>query len=389
VPLGAKGGLLTNVGNGIGFDTRQLLIPRTYEASFGIQQQIPGKMVLEAAYTLNRTVHDQVTANLGYLPGNLLPDAQQNPNNYTRPVPNPFYGIVPNTAGFGGSTMISVADLISQYPQFGDINRYTNYWGRYRYDSLQMSLQKRFLGDRNKAGAATFIFGYTFSKSFEENHFLGLQNPGVGNYYAPGLTHLIKELDYQDVPQSITFAGVYDVPVGRNRHFLANSRGLVDAVVGGWSIDWIWSYYSGFPTGQPGAVFGPVGNTPASACASYVVRNQNFQQWFNNYNGQVNATNPNGWNCYSDFPSFSIRQVPDRFNWIRNPAEPQLNMGVQKTFRISERFSALLRGEAFNLANTPIRPGPNTDWHSNAFGTVALQQQNFPRLVQLAAKFMF
>ena len=64
-------------------------------------------------------------------------------------------------------------------------------------------------------------------------------------------------------------------------------------------------------------------------------------------------------------------------------------MALQKTFRIKERFSFQLRAESFNVSNTPILPGPNTDWRSPQFGKVTLQQQNFPRLVQLAGKFYF
>lgn len=64
-------------------------------------------------------------------------------------------------------------------------------------------------------------------------------------------------------------------------------------------------------------------------------------------------------------------------------------MALQKTFKMSERFSFQLRGESFNVTNTPIMPGPNTDWSSPQFGKVTLQQQNFPRLVQLAGKVYF
>jgi hypothetical protein len=64
-------------------------------------------------------------------------------------------------------------------------------------------------------------------------------------------------------------------------------------------------------------------------------------------------------------------------------------MALQKTFKMSERFSFQLRGESFNVTNTPIMPGPNTDWRSPQFGKVTLQQQNFPRLVQLAGKVYF
>jgi hypothetical protein len=66
-----------------------------------------------------------------------------------------------------------------------------------------------------------------------------------------------------------------------------------------------------------------------------------------------------------------------------------VNIAIQKKFRLTERYSFQLRAESFNLANTPIFPGPNTDWRNPQFGRVTLSQQNFPRLVQLAAKFYF
>jgi hypothetical protein len=49
----------------------------------------------------------------------------------------------------------------------------------------------------------------------------------------------------------------------------------------------------------------------------------------------------------------------------------------------------LIRGEAFNITNTPIYPGPNTDFNSSQWGIVPKSQQNFPRFFQFAAKFMF
>ncbi len=81
--------------------------------------------------------------------------------------------------------------------------------------------------------------------------------------------------------------------------------------------------------------------------------------------------------------------VPDRFPDIRNPAEPQFNGSIEKTIHFTERYSMLIRGEAFNITNTPIYPGPNTTFNSSQFGIVPKQQQNFPRFFQFAAKLMF
>jgi hypothetical protein len=106
--------------------------------------------------------------------------------------------------------------------------------------------------------------------------------------------------------------------------------------------------------------------------------NQTFDSWFNNDRS-----------CYTTRAANTLRVNPDRFSDIRNPAEPQLNLSIVKTVKLSERYSLQLRGESFNITNTPIYGGPDTNLSSSRFGMIPLRQQNFPRLVQLAAKFMF
>ena len=84
---------------------------------------------------------------------------------------------------------------------------------------------------------------------------------------------------------------------------------------------------------------------------------------------------------------------------IRSPYEPQLSMALQKRFKLSERFDLQFRGEAFNLTNPPIFPGPSTDIFTKpkqlsngsyiGLGTVPYSQQNFPRNVQMSFKLLF
>ena len=56
---------------------------------------------------------------------------------------------------------------------------------------------------------------------------------------------------------------------------------------------------------------------------------------------------------------------------------------------VRERLRFVLRGEAFNITNTPGYAGPNTDFNSTRFGQLPDNQQNWPRLIQIAAKFHF
>jgi len=57
---------------------------------------------------------------------------------------------------------------------------------------------------------------------------------------------------------------------------------------------------------------------------------------------------------------------------------------------LTERYKFLLRWETFNVTNTAIRPGPDLNIDNvSTFGTLPKSQRNFPRVMQVAAKFYF
>jgi hypothetical protein len=66
-----------------------------------------------------------------------------------------------------------------------------------------------------------------------------------------------------------------------------------------------------------------------------------------------------------------------------------LNVSLEKSFWLGEKYVLQLRGEAYNATNSPIFPGPDTNYKDARFGQLPLQQRNFPRYVQVAAKFVF
>jgi hypothetical protein len=249
--------------------------------------------------------------------------------------------------------------LLRPNPLWQGLTQANTPWGRYRYDALQMKVEKRVLGGR-ETGVMTWVFSYTISKAFEQNHRLNnwnLQEP------------LIYELDNQDKPNTIAFAGVWDLPIGRGRTLLNTDNRFLNQIVSGWQYDWILTYNSGYPVGWPNLI---------NYCGEWHANPQTRYSWFNNNKA-----------CYATQPAFTLRTIPDRFPDIRQHQAPQLNMAFEKTTRISERFSFKIRAEAFNVTNTPIYGGVNTDFNSTRFGMLPDNQQNWPRLVQLAAKFFF
>jgi hypothetical protein len=358
-PTGDDLGLLTNVGRGISFDGRDLKIPRSYMFSFGFERELPFGMVAEISYAGNRTVHDTLGIQWDNPPLEIYQAGQADRILLQRRLPNPFYGILPANSDFGAGTTIDAFNLYRPFPIFNGVFENTNPQGKYWYDALQTRLEKRVLSGGN-AGVLTFVVSYTFSKTFEANHRLNdwnLREPPV------------HEIDFQDKTHSFALSGVWDLPVGSGRRFFNNPGKVVGALINGWQTNWIFTYYSGYPVGRPNAWF---------VCDSYKVPNPTEDQWFNNNKS-----------CYVERPPYFLRDTDDRFSDIRNPAKPQLNFSVAKNVRWNERYGLQFRVESFNLTNTPILRGPNTDFRSPDFGKLPKAQNNFPRLVQLALKITF
>jgi len=163
---------------------------------------------------------------------------------------------------------------------------------------------------------------------------------------------------------------LWDLPIGWGRRWFNGSGRLGGAFLNGWAIDWIATYSSGYPVNEPDAIF---------TCATYQAPGgQTPEHWFNN--------DPN---CYQARPQYSLRNNPDRFSTIRNPAAPLLNASIEKTFWLTEKYALQFRGESFNVTNTPILGAPATDFKNPRFGQLPLAQDNFPRYIQIAAKIIF
>jgi hypothetical protein len=359
-PSGRALGLLTNVGNGVSFDGAQRPIPRTFQYSFGIQRRIWEGIVLDASYVGSVTNHDSMSYNVDNVPMDLFLQGQAVPTFLDRTVANPFYGILPANTTFGAGPTIAAKDLYFPYPLFNGVTMSTNPWTSYRYDALQLRADKRFNGNRRAAGALTVGFSYTFSKNFQTANRL--------NNWDLSETP-VHELVSYDKPQNLSLSGVWDLPFGKGRHFLPNANRLMEGVLGGWTLNFIYRYNSGNPIS---------GMDVVSSCSDLLIPNQTHDQWFNNTKG-----------CYKARASYTLRVAPDRYPWLRQMDNTTVNLAGSKTFRLAEHWTFDLRGEAFNLLNHPLYGAPDTNYQDARFGMLPVGQQNFPRLIQISGKIKF
>jgi hypothetical protein len=320
-----------------------------------------GNVKIDASYVGSITDHDTASYNMGYVPMNIFAQGTAAPTFLDRTVANPFYGILPVNTTLGASSTIAAHYLYDNFPLFNGVTESTNPWARYRYDSLQLSAQKRFSGSQSFAGAILTTFSYTFSKNFQSANFLNNYN------IAEGLVH---ELVPYDKPQNIAFTGVWDVPVGKGRHFLSAPNKVVDRIIGGWTINWIYRFTSGNPVNGIDAI---------DYCPSLLIPNQTHDQWFNNAKS-----------CgFKGRPGYTLRTVPDRYAWLRQMDNVTVNLAGSKNFQLTEHWRLNLRAEAFNLLNHPLYGAPDTTYTDARFGMLPVGQQNFPRLIQIAGRISF
>lgn len=74
-------------------------------------------------------------------------------------------------------------------------------------------------------------------------------------------------------------------------------------------------------------------------------------------------------------------------NNIEGPGFFGIDTGLTRKFKIRERQSLEVRGEAFNVLNHTNPGNPVTTLSSTTFGVI--QSANDPRILQLALKYMF
>jgi hypothetical protein len=121
--------------------------------------------------------------------------------------------------------------------------------GRSEYDSLQLSLRKRF------SRGHQFDLNYTLARA--KDHGSEVERGGTfGNFGSGGSSGFLvnswnPDLNYSyadfDVRHQINVNGLYELPFGEGRKFGSGVSPLVNAIIGDWSIAGIFRWTSGFP----------------------------------------------------------------------------------------------------------------------------------------------
>ena len=311
-PLATQSTVLPNLHN-----------PKTYVWNFGIQRQLPWKMVGDVAYVGSRGIH-------------LFINEELNPRNFLLP----------------GRPRI--------HPNFGPVQPRTN-GGDSIYHSLQTRLERGF------TNGLLFRLAYTFSKAIDDvNSEVFVTSGGTSRASdllgIAGGRRVDRSVASYDVPHVASFSFLYDIPSASENRF-------VKGITSGFTLSGIWriqsgavetAYLSGLDINRDGVNTNdrPAVNNPNAPANSVAISN-NF----------CDVESPTGY-CKNDFVT-PIALNDARFvvdpnirtglvgrNTLRAPTWNRLDLSLTKAISVpftpweNDKFE--IRMDFFNVFNHPI-----------------------------------
>lgn len=383
---GSSQGLATNLGRDVG--TMAPLVrynPRFARTVVGVQRELPSQFVLEGNFVYSRGGDLAATRTLNFTPAKYLSTSKvYDPavNTFlTGLVPNPFRNLLPGTS-FNGAT-IARSRLLVSFPQFGSLSN-TEYNGSNTYRALQMQIQKRF------SKSLTLMGSFTWASLRERTSYLNPQDIEFENRIAA-----------DNRPHRLTFAGVYQLPIGRGRPFGSKMSRLADAFAGGWQVNGTLEWQRGEPLRLGNVYYGADLSQLAARVGSRDPQGRK-------YGIDVPAFETSGF-YFSDEPvmtngnvdpakqradarirvgSTTLRYVPNAMSNFRNQSFLNSNLSLSKNVNLGESMRLQVRIEAINFLNHPYFSGLQLDPTNASFGYVNAQR-NLPRDIQLGGRFTF
>jgi hypothetical protein len=326
--------------------------PESWAWNTTVERELPWSSILSVAYVGHRGLHQQREADINQ--------------------PTPAERAANPTANI---------NAIRPYLGFGTI-RETDNVANSIYNSLQVNWSRRF--SKNLQFGAS----YTLSKSMDNG---SNQRDVVPDTYDISMLWGPSEFDVRHI---FVANYLYQLP------FLHGRQDVLGKLLGDWQISGIVQYQTGTPCNaiQSGQDFAGVGQDANFGCGN------NGQFWAMNGNPNLIKTfGPNGqWfsTTNPDGSAIFTKPAPGTFvtqrvrDVIYQPGLENWNMGLFKSFPITERYGLQFRAEAFNVWNHPNWNSPQLNPANAAtFGKVLTKGSgssgNGERNLQLSLRFYF
>ncbi len=360
-----------------------------------IDHQFSNNFYISGAYVANKGSR---------LPSNTVPINALNPSNLSKgqalfdefgPSDTSVDGVAAPYPGWAEQMQAcapTVAQALRPFPQYcGSLFGENENAGKSFYNSFQFKAEHRLSNGFWVLGAYTLSKLLTTADSVQSVALTG----GPEGVISPFERQRNKALSTDDVPQILQISFMYDLPVGKGKHFL-NVGGPVDKVLGGWQLVSLFRISSGVPFWFRSS-FCNVPDSFAAACIPAQIAGVNpFLQNTGSFDPNKGPLlNKAAFPDPSTF-NFNYGQGP-RISNLRGPGYRNQDISLIKNTRITEKVGIQFRVEAFNAWNwhgfncetrcsgatafdMDVASPTFGDWNGNV---------TTPRSIQFAMKLMF
>jgi hypothetical protein len=271
------------------------------------------------------------------------------------------------------------------FPNVGEsgqfaVNAYTTNLAASNYHGLLVTLRKK------PSHGLQFDFNYTWSHSIDNMS-------SVVNTVSGGLICDVRDLrvcrgnsDF-DVRHIISANWLYSLPFGKSKAVLGDAPRWVDAIIGGWEVNGIWSWRTGYAFSTTTGSY-PVGfyyNSPAVVTGSTDLLQAN-----------VHVDSSGTVQYFADSTAtlaglkYPVGGQTGSRNNLFGPHFWNVDLAVLKNFKMpwSEGQKLQFRWESYNLFNHPSFGLPTASIASGSFGRIT-SEVSTPRQMQFALRYEF
>jgi len=423
--------LLSNAPSMTAFDPN-LKLQTVHEWDFTIQHQLPKGMLLEAgyigkrgmrllrAYDLNQINADPILPSFLIMQQNVAKGCQPDGTGCSNGQPVPIVTSGAVTSAFVNSAT-SKTDLsqngagdmagrieqnflglhLRPNQQFSTIT-YIDSGGDSYYHAAQLTLRKRF-----EAGLL-FTMAYTFGKSIDDQSLdpVGASSGGglsSTTSRAPAdIRNWRNERAYSDFNRThvFTLSSVYELPFGHKRLIGRNVPGFVNAIIGGWDLNGVFTAMSGERFSVRSGVFTANFSHQSYAALTGPLPSADLKT-------EAGVTGPVQFTSTSGFAIPAPGSDGAGRNLFVGPSYWNADLGITKSFQVTEKVKVQLRAESFNAFNHPNFDNPqnasvgspsilSTVFGQTCCATVAppstqtiIQTGESARIIQFALKLSF
>ncbi|MGH9160718.1 MAG: TonB-dependent receptor domain-containing protein, partial [Vicinamibacteraceae bacterium] len=352
--VGKAFGRFTSLGDNVTIDQYERRPPISDRITLSVQREIWGRTVVDVTYLMNFARRNLLTLPLNMMDPRLAYTYQ---GELDQDVPNPFfnYGSEDTFPGeLRRQPTVSLGTLLRPYPQYGDIAQTSSDVGaRYRFQSFQFRLQRPF------HNGVVFLLSYAYNREKSEQFY-----DEVDTY-----DRVLTWQESTSPRHRVVASASLEIPVGRDRRFLADMPNALDLVLGGWQLSGTYWYRSGEFLRFDGML--------APESVRKIGGTGSDELWFDT-------------SGFDRLPAYTRRSNPWQYGSLTGPTFSNLDAVVSKRVSLPGGTRLEFRLEAYNALNQMVWANPNMSVTSSDFGrTNAHRLGNLGRRLQYALRLEF